>query len=94
MIFFAKSGFKGLEHQQTILRLLHKCITPIVSSGLEIFSTFKIHHQHPVYGCFIRVLFNLTKSTIVNHRFGPAVRPADERNLTGKKVSDILKNSS
>ena len=39
----------------------------IFSSGLEILSTFNIHHL--VYGCLI-VLFNLTKSTIVNHPFG------------------------
>ena len=24
--------FKGIDHQQTILRLLHKCITPMYSS--------------------------------------------------------------
>ena len=38
------------------------------SSGLEICSIFKIHHS--VYCCHIHVLFNLTESTSVNHRFG------------------------
>ena len=36
----------------------------IFSSGLKIFSTL----LNSVCGCFIHVLFNLTKSTIVNHQ--------------------------
>ena len=54
------------------------------SSGLEIFSTFNIHH--PVSGCPFHVHFSLINSTSVNHRFGP-VRPADKRQLAEKKVS-------
>ena len=62
------------------------------SSDFEIFSTFYINP--PVYGCPFLVRFNLTNSTIVNHRFaaGP-VRPADKRHLTEKKVSWYLKKN-
>ena len=35
----------------------------------HIFQWFNI--QHPVYGCLIHVLFNLTKSMIVNHQAVP-----------------------
>ena len=55
------------------------------SSRLEIFSTFNIYH--PVHGFPFHVRFNLTKSTIVDHRFGRPVRPADKRHLAEKKVS-------
>ena len=61
-----------------------------IPGSLEIFSTFNIHH--PVYGCLIHVHFNLTKSTIVNQRFGLSmVCPADKLHLAVKKVSRYLK---
>ena len=58
----------------------------IFSNGLEIFSTLNIHH--PVYGCPIHVLFNLTKSTIDYHRLAGRVSPASWHTpSSGEKVS-------
>ena len=53
------------------------------SSGLEIFSTFYIHH--PVYGSSFLVRFNLTTSTMLIIALAGPVRPADKRRLAEKK---------
>ena len=53
------------------------------SSSLEIFSTFNIHH--PVYGCVIYLHFNLTESTIVNHRFGLSIQSNRQTPSSGEK---------
>ena len=58
----------------------------IFFSGLEIFSTFNIHHS--VDGCPFHVRFNLIKSTIVNYRFVACpVRQAVKRHQAEKKVN-------
>ena len=56
------------------------------SSGLEIFSKFNIHR--PVNGFPVHVRFNLTKSTIVNHRFGRS-----STSMPDKKYADNKKRT-
>ena len=63
----------------------------IFSSGLEIFSTLNIHH--PVYGCFIHVLYNLTESSIVNYRFGLSSTSSWQTTSCGEKSKLIFKKS-
>ena len=58
----------------------------MISSGLEIFSTFNINY--PVYGCPFHVRFNLTASPLyLTIALAGTVRPADKRHLAEKKVS-------
>ena len=63
----------------------------IVSSCLEMVSTFNIHHTvHD--GRPIRVLFNLTKSTFVNHRFGLSSTSSWQTSSSGEKRMLLFKN--